>query len=82
MCHRPRWTGLHVCPGFIDTPFNKGFEIRMGGRDKLEEYVAIAIPMGRFGTVEEIAVGIVDLASDRSSFMTGHALAIDGGECI
>jgi len=38
--------------------------------------------MGRFGTVEEIAAGIVYLASDRSSFMTGHALVIDGGECI
>ena len=38
--------------------------------------------MGRFGTVEEIAAGIVYLASDQSSFMTGHALVIDGGECI
>jgi NAD(P)-dependent dehydrogenase (short-subunit alcohol dehydrogenase family) len=71
-----------LCPGFIDTPFNKGFEIQMGGRDKLEEYIATAIPMGRFGTVEEIAAGIVYLASDQSSFMTGHALVIDGGECI
>lgn len=71
-----------LCPGFIDTPFNKGFEIQMGGRDKLEEYIATGIPMGRFGTVEEIADGIVYLASDRSSFMTGHALVIDGGECI
>ncbi len=71
-----------LCPGFIDTPFNRGFEIQMGGRDKLEAYVAEAIPMGRFGTIEEIADGIVFLASDRSSFMTGHALVIDGGECI
>lgn len=71
-----------LCPGFIDTPFNRGFEIQMGGRDKLEEYIRDAIPMGRFGTVEEIADGIVFLASDRSSFMTGHALVIDGGECI
>jgi NAD(P)-dependent dehydrogenase (short-subunit alcohol dehydrogenase family) len=71
-----------LCPGFIDTPFNRGFEIQMGGRIKLEAYVAETIPMGRFGTVEEIAVAIVFLASDRSSFMTGHALVIDGGECI
>lgn len=71
-----------LCPGFIDTPFNRGFEVQMGGRDKLEEYIAGEIPMGRFGTVEEIAEGIVYLASDRSSFMTGHALVIDGGECI
>lgn len=71
-----------LCPGFIDTPFNRGFEIQMGGRDKLEEYIATAIPMGRFGTVDEIAAAIVYLASDSSAFMTGHALVIDGGECI
>ena len=71
-----------LCPGFIDTPFNRGFELQMGGRDKLEAYVGTAIPMGRFGTVEEIADAIVFLASDRSSFMTGHALVVDGGECL
>jgi NAD(P)-dependent dehydrogenase (short-subunit alcohol dehydrogenase family) len=71
-----------LCPGFIDTPFNRGFEIQMGGRDKLDEYVGTTIPMGRFGTVDEVANGIVYLASDQSSFMTGHALVIDGGECI
>lgn len=71
-----------LCPGFIDTPFNRGFEVQMGGRDKLEDYIANVIPMGRFGTVDEIAEAIVYLASDRSSFMTGHALVIDGGECI
>lgn len=71
-----------LCPGFIDTPFNRGFEIQMGGRDKLEQYIANAIPMGRWGTLEEIAEGIVFFASDRSSFMTGQAFVIDGGECI
>lgn len=71
-----------LCPGFIDTPFNRGFEIQMGGREKLEAYIANEIPMGRFGTVDEIAEGIAYLASDRSSFMTGQALVIDGGECI
>ncbi|WP_455372867.1 SDR family NAD(P)-dependent oxidoreductase [Limibacillus halophilus] len=71
-----------LCPGFVDTPFNQGFEVQMGGREKLETYISSAIPMGRFGTVEEIADGILFLASDRSSFMTGHALVIDGGECI
>ncbi len=71
-----------LCPGFIDTPFNRGFEVQMGGRNKLEAYIADEIPMGRWGTVEEIAEGILYLASDRSSFMTGHALVIDGGECV
>lgn len=71
-----------LCPGFVDTPFNAGFEAQMGGRHRLEAYVAEAIPMGRFGTVEEIAHAIVFLASDRSAFMTGAAFVIDGGESI
>ena len=66
----------------FDTPFNRGFEIQMGGRDKLEAYVRSAIPMGRFGNVEEVADAIVFLASDKSSFMTGHAFVVDGGECL
>jgi NAD(P)-dependent dehydrogenase (short-subunit alcohol dehydrogenase family) len=71
-----------LCPGFVDTPFNRGFEQQMGGRDALETYVAGAIPMQRWASVEEIAAGIVYLASDQSAFMTGHALVIDGGESL
>lgn len=71
-----------LCPGFVDTPFNLGFEQQMSGRAGLEAYIANSIPMGRFGTPEEIAQSIVYLASDQSSFMTGHALVIDGAECL
>lgn len=71
-----------LCPGFVDTPFNAGFETQMGGRKALEAYVAGSIPMGRWASVEEIADGIVYLASDRSSFVTGLALVIDGGEML
>ena len=71
-----------LCPGFVDTPFNDGFKQQMGGRTALERYVAVSIPMGRWASVEEIAASIVYLASDQSSFMTGHALVIDGGECL
>jgi NAD(P)-dependent dehydrogenase (short-subunit alcohol dehydrogenase family) len=69
-----------LCPGFVDTPFNKGFEAQMGGRTQLETYVAETIPMGRWATVAEISASIVYLASDQSGFMTGHALVVDGGE--
>ena len=55
---------------------------QMGGREALETHVSDTIPMGRWATIEEIAESILYLASDRSSFMTGHALVIDGGECI
>ena len=71
-----------LCPGFVDTPFNQGFQTQMGGRAALESYVARAIPMGRWASVDEIAASIVYLASDQSAFMTGHALVIDGGECL
>ena len=71
-----------LCPGFVDTPFNQGFEAQMGGRSQLETYVATSIPMRRWATVGEIAASIVYLASDQSGFMTGHALVVDGGESL
>lgn len=71
-----------LCPGWVDTPFNEPFMRQMGGRAELERYVAQQIPMGRWASVDEIAEGILFLASPRSSFMTGQALVIDGGECI
>ncbi len=71
-----------LCPGWVDTPFNDPFTKQMGGRQALLDYVAKKIPLGRFASVEEIAESILYLASDRSAFMTGHALVIDGGECI
>jgi NAD(P)-dependent dehydrogenase (short-subunit alcohol dehydrogenase family) len=71
-----------LCPGWVDTPFNDAFTRQMGGREALLRYVKDKIPMGRFASVEEIAEAILFLASDRSSFMTGHALVVDGGECI
>ena len=54
----------------------------MGGRAALESYVADTIPMGRWASTEEIAEGILYLASDRSAFVTGLALVIDGGEIL
>lgn len=71
-----------LCPGFVDTPFNDPYAAQMGGREALENYVAKTIPLGRWATVEEIAESILYLASDHSAFMTGHALVIDGGECL
>jgi NAD(P)-dependent dehydrogenase (short-subunit alcohol dehydrogenase family) len=37
------------------------------------------VPLGRFGRVEEIAYGVLYLASDESSFVNGSELVIDGG---
>ncbi len=71
-----------LCPGWIDTPFNAPYTRQLGGRDALENVVANMVPMGRFGTPEEVAEAVLFLVSDRSSFITGHALVVDGGECL
>jgi len=71
-----------LCPGWVDTPFNEPFMRQMGGRAALEDYVKTRIPMGRWASVEEIAEAVLFLASDRSSFMTGQALVLDGGESL
>jgi NAD(P)-dependent dehydrogenase (short-subunit alcohol dehydrogenase family) len=71
-----------VCPGWVDTPFNEPFIAQMGGRDAIEAYVREKVPMGRWAQVEEIAESILFLVSDRSSYMTGQILVVDGGEAV
>lgn len=71
-----------LCPGWVDTPFNDPFMRQMGGREALETYVRDKIPMGRWASVDEIAESVLFLASDRSSFITGQALLVDGGESL
>jgi NAD(P)-dependent dehydrogenase (short-subunit alcohol dehydrogenase family) len=71
-----------LCPGWIDTPFNDPYTQQLGGRPALENVVANMVPMGRFGRPEEVAEAVLFLVSDRSSFITGHALVVDGGECL
>jgi NAD(P)-dependent dehydrogenase (short-subunit alcohol dehydrogenase family) len=72
-------TGIRVnavCPGVIHTAMID----RVTGRDKEVEkqYVAME-PMGRMGQPEEVAEAVVWLCSDAASFITGQAIAIDGG---
>jgi meso-butanediol dehydrogenase / (S,S)-butanediol dehydrogenase / diacetyl reductase len=72
-----------VCPGdtFVDRWMEKGY---FEGSDPvtIEEAIKEAsdyLPMGRFGRPEEIANAVLFLASDESSFVTGHLLLADGG---
>jgi 3-oxoacyl-[acyl-carrier protein] reductase len=76
-----------VCPGAIETPRFRGFPPRptlgegmteeqrktMGGTNKA---------LLRMGRPEEIAYGVLFLVSDEASFVTGHALVVDGGQTI
>jgi NAD(P)-dependent dehydrogenase (short-subunit alcohol dehydrogenase family) len=71
-----------LCPGWVDTPFNEPYTRQMGGRDQLLRYIKDKVPMGRFATPEEIAEAILFCVSDRSAYMTGHALVVDGGESL
>jgi NAD(P)-dependent dehydrogenase (short-subunit alcohol dehydrogenase family) len=68
-----------VCPGDVDTPMLVE-DARWRGID-WDGYIADAAdrPMGRIGQPEEIARAVLFLASDESSFVTGAALAVDGG---
>ncbi len=72
-------TGIRVnavCPGVIDTPMIE----RTTGKDPEVEkqYVAME-PVGRLGTADEIANAVIWLSSDEASFVTGAAMAVDGG---
>jgi len=71
-----------LCPGWVDTPFNEPFIAQMGGRAAIEDYIAKKVPLGRWANVSEIAEPILFLVSDRSSYMTGQILVVDGGETI
>ena len=67
-----------ICPGFIDTPLMRsvmGSENMAPVRDHYRELHML----GRFGRPEEIAGAALFLASDDASFVTGHALVVDGG---
>ncbi len=68
-----------VHPGYISTPMVHDAVGRVRDPDALEERLRRLHPVGRFGTAEEVAAGILFLASDEASFITGTELVIDGG---
>ena len=72
-----------VCPGdtFVDRWLEKGY-FESSDPVTIEEAIkesSAYIPMGRFGKPEEIASAVLFLASDDSTFVTGHLLLVDGG---
>ncbi|HIM49040.1 MAG TPA: glucose 1-dehydrogenase, partial [Dehalococcoidia bacterium] len=65
-----------IHPGPIDTPM---IQQVWHGEEQSREAALARTPLGRIGTPEDIAYGVLFLASDESSFMTGSELVIDGG---
>ena len=64
-----------VCPAVIETPMGE----RLFAEPEFRKFALGLHPIGRFGTPEEIAEGVLWMCSDRASFMTGQSLVLDGG---
>ena len=62
-----------VAPGFVPTDLTNAL------LEKMKDTILPQIPLGRFGTVEDVANAIAFLASEDASYITGQVLVIDGG---
>jgi NAD(P)-dependent dehydrogenase (short-subunit alcohol dehydrogenase family) len=71
-----------VAPGTIMTPLNEKVFREAADPDELIARWNAAHPIGRFGEASEVAEAVLFLASDRSSFITGDILRVDGGLVI
>ena len=67
-----------ICPGFIQTPMQDQTFGMEGLRSRVDA-IREASQLGRFGQPVEVANAALFLASQESSFITGHALVVDGG---
>jgi len=62
-----------IAPGLIETDMTRALS------EQVREYALQRIPLGRFGTPNEVAFGVLFLCSELASYITGQVLIIDGG---
>ncbi len=62
-----------IAPGFIVTPMTDSLP------EKVKEEMKARIPLGRFGTDNDVGAAIVFLASEEAGYITGHVLDVNGG---
>ncbi|OGO70461.1 MAG: 3-oxoacyl-[acyl-carrier-protein] reductase [Chloroflexi bacterium RIFCSPLOWO2_02_FULL_71_16] len=62
-----------VAPGFVPTDLTSSL------LEQMQDTILKNIPLGRFGTVEDVANAIAFLASEEASYITGQVLVVDGG---
>jgi 3-oxoacyl-[acyl-carrier protein] reductase len=62
-----------IAPGLIDTDMTRAIA------GKAQDDWAAQIPLGRLGTVDDVATAACFLASDEAAYITGHVLAVNGG---
>ena len=67
-----------ICPGVVDTDMTKPFVSTQEDRDFMDH----EHPIGRMGTVNDVANAALYFASDDASWTTGAVLTVDGGESI
>ena len=68
-----------LSPGFVPTNFQSKMGLSPEVLDSFGDYIKQSAPLARFGRPEEIAPGVVFLASNESSYMTAADLVVDGG---
>lgn len=71
-----------VSPGPVETPLYDKLGIPEAYRDQVAKEIAATIPLGRFGSPEEIAKAALYLASDESKWTIGTEIIVDGGRML
>ncbi len=73
-----------ICPGYILTPMARQIAVESNPDDPQAalDGIAVAVPLGRLGTMEEIGDLVAFLASDESAYLVGTQIVIDGGSTL